>query len=301
MKKQKIGKRIRHIHIPHNPDVMQTVCEICGAEMDLRVATETHTDTDGYDKDGPIPRAKQSRKRILSVTIKRMVDTDPDTSYLGEYSNRATSEFSIDREHSEDCASQEYNHHEAVDMLERILEHITQWHNDNLGTFNGALGDSPAHRTAEALDAAYDSVSHAQDDVKECDCNGGDKQRNEYQYFNPSFNYVDSKGNPKDLTPEEVRKYTRQDYERMERLNAGDWCYIGIRAEVDVQTSFGSPIQTITSGGLWGIESDSDKAYFAEVAAEELGQLKTELRALGFSARAISKAFKSENVKEENE
>ena len=301
MKKQKIGKRIRHIHIPHNPDVMQTVCEICGAEMDLRVATETHTDTDGYDKDGPIPRAKQSRKRILSVTIKRMVDTDPDTSYLGEYSNRATSEFSIDREHSEDCASQEYNHHEAVDMLERILEHITQWHNDNLGTFNGALGDSPAHRTAEALDAAYDSVSHAQDDVKECDCNGGDKQRNEYQYFNPSFNYVNSKGNPKDLTPEDVRKYTRQDYERMERLNAGDWCYVGIRAEVDVQTSFGSPIQTITSGGLWGIESDSDKAYFAEVVAEELGQLKTELRALGFSARSISQAFKSENVKEENE
>ena len=301
MKKQKIGKRIRHIHIPHNPDVMQTVCEICGAEMDLRVVAETHTDTDGYDKDGPIPRAKQSRKRILSVTIKRMVDTDPDTSYLGEYSNRATSEFSIDREHSEDCASQEYNHHEAVDMLERILEHITQWHNDNLGTFNGALGDSPAHRTAEALDAAYDSVSHAQDDVKECDCNGGDKQRNEYQYFNPSFNYVNSKGNPKDLTPEDVRKYTRQDYERMERLNAGDWCYVGIRAEVDVQTSFGSPIQTITSGGLWGIESDSDKAYFAEVVAEELGQLKTELRALGFSARSISQAFKSENVKEENE
>ena len=87
----------------------------------------------------------------------------------------------------------------------------------------------------------------------------------------------------------------------MEQLNRGDWCYVGIRAEVDVQTSFGSPIQTITSGGLWGIESDSDKAYFAEVVAEELGQLKTELRALGFSARAISKAFKSENVKEENE
>src|SRR5690348_2999129 len=28
--------RARHRHIPHNPDVMQTVCETCGKEMDLR-------------------------------------------------------------------------------------------------------------------------------------------------------------------------------------------------------------------------------------------------------------------------
>ena len=57
-------------------------------------------------------------------------------------------------------------------------------------------------------------------------------------------------------------------------------------------------IQDISSGGLWGVESDSDKAYFAEVAGEELAELKSQLQALGFSKRAISQAFKSENVKE---
>ncbi len=241
-------------------------------------------------------------KRILEVKIKRLPDDSPDTSHLGEYSSRATSQFSIDRAHSSDCQSVESNHRQTVDQLERILKYVEGLYNDNLGTFNGALGDSFAHREQEALENACSEISDAQKDVQECDCGeSGDMQRNEFRYFNPSFNYVTKDDKPAELTPEDVRKYTRQDYERMERLNAGDWCYIGIRAEVDVQTSFGSPIQTITSGGLWGIESDSDKAYFAEVAAEELGQLKTELRALGFSARAISKAFKSENVKEENE
>ena len=39
------------------------------------------------------------------VTVKRMVDTDPDTSYLGKYSNDAETEYAIDRKHSQDCHS----------------------------------------------------------------------------------------------------------------------------------------------------------------------------------------------------
>jgi hypothetical protein len=57
-------------------------------------------------------------------------------------------------------------------------------------------------------------------------------------------------------------------------------------------------VQKITSGGLWGIESDSDRSHFAEVTAEELADLKAQLLALGFSKRAISQAFKLENIKE---
>ena len=68
------------------------------------------------------------------------------------------------------------------------------------------------------------------EEMTECDCNGGDMSRHEYRYFNASFNYVTKDGKPADgLTPDEVRKYTRQDYESLERLNAGDWCYLGIR------------------------------------------------------------------------
>lgn len=127
-------------------------------------------------------------------------------------------------------------------------------------------------------------------------------RRGEYRYFNPSNNY-------KGESPENIRKYTRQDYERMESLNTGNWCYIGVRADASV--IFGAPNpkehataprnlpnfcftpQTITSGGLWGIESDSDKAHIAETEQEQLSELKDQLKALGFSTRAISTAFKT--------
>ncbi len=50
--------------------------------------------------------------------------------------------------------------------------------------------------------------------------------------------------------------------------------------------------QTITSGGLWGIESDAGK-YFEEVEREELAALCDQLHALGFSKRTIAAAFRS--------
>ncbi len=111
-----------------------------------------------------------------------------------------------------------------------------------------------------------------------------------------------------------VRKYVRQDYERMESLNRGDWCYIGIRVDAEVQltatwensvvskVSWHSPIapyQTITSGGLYGIESDSGNDYIQSVEQEELSELRAQLKALGFSARAISVAIKTVEHKDE--
>jgi len=48
----------------------------------------------------------------------------------------------------------------------------------------------------------------------------------------------------------------------------------------------------ISSGGLWGIESDSDASYLADIAAEELSELREQLRAVGFNTRTITAAFK---------
>src|SRR5580692_11962971 len=45
----------------------------------------------------------KSMKRISHVTIKRMNDDNPDTSYLGEYSDRAKTDYAVDRRHSIDC------------------------------------------------------------------------------------------------------------------------------------------------------------------------------------------------------
>lgn len=89
------------------------------------------------------------------------------------------------------------------------------------------------------------------------------------------------------ITPEENAKYMQQDSERLERYNAGYWCMYGIRAECEyyLPNDDGSSaiVQTLTSGGLWGIESDSEKSYFEEIGRDELAQLKKHCDQLGIA------------------
>jgi len=218
----------------------------------------------------------RNRKRILSVTIRRMVDTSPDTSYLGEYSNRPETDYAIDRAHSEDCASINPRNEDGKDWLKRIEEHFKT---------NFVEQTDEEKACLEILFACYDSM--------DCDCNfSGHWDAREYRYFyGPVENY-------KGETRVDIRKYIRHDYDRMESLNAGRWCYLGIRAEAEIQTgSEDRPnvVQRISSGGLWGDESDSG-SYIKYVENEELAGLRDELLALGFSRRAVSQAFK--NVQE---
>jgi hypothetical protein len=119
-----------------------------------------------------------------------------------------------------------------------------------------------------------------------CDCGErGDAERNEYRYFNPCWE------NYKDENPADIRKYCLRDYARMESLNRGNWCYLGIRAHAEIVID--GVMQDISSGGLWGIESDSDRGYLTEVDGEQLSELRDQLRALGFGTRAISAAFRN--------
>ena len=158
-------------------------------------------------------------KRILSVRIKREVDTNPDTSHFGEYANNPKGDYFIDRQ-------------------ER-----------------------------------------------------GDMGRREYRYFNTSGNY---QGKPQ----ADIKRYTEQDYERMESYNRGSWHMIGIWADAQVALT-GNVVQTIRSGGLWGIESDSYNGYLVDVEKEQLDELAKELTALGFTKRQIDAAF--EKVKQSAE
>lgn len=95
----------------------------------------------------------------------------------------------------------------------------------------------------------------------------------EYLFFKP---YA---GGEKEGT-EDYQKYGKQDYDRMEGLNRGDWCFIGIYAVAEVSYQTGSSgerrIETLQSGGLWGIESDSGD-YLEEVDKEELTSLREHL------------------------
>jgi hypothetical protein len=151
-------------------------------------------------------------RKILSVELRREVDSSPDNSHLGEYSDRPGPD---DR---------------TIDRQER-----------------------------------------------------GDMGRDEFRYFIAAVSGEDT-GNPDSV---------EQDYQRMESLNRGDWFSFGVSAVAEVQLTPGGVIQKIRSGGLWGIESDSDKSYFAEVESEQLAELRGELEQLGFKPGAIRKAFKN--------
>ena len=244
----------------------------------------------------------KSMKRIHKVTVKRMVDESPDTSWLGEYANSPDSAYSIDRAHSRDCHSLEANHRNVVETLEHAITYLnTQIPDDTLCTCDNRSWYGEEHDTACELEGfrdANDSIEDAQniliaaqDDVAECDCGfSGQWNNREYRYFNP--NWQNYKGEP----DADIRRYCEQDYMRMERLNAGDWCFIGIRAEAEysVGTSRGGYLaQELTSGGLWGIESYSEEFYLAFVESEELADLRTQLTGIGFSKRAIAAAFKN--------
>ena len=73
--------------------------------------------------------------------------------------------------------------------------------------------------------------------------------------------------------------------DRYRQYRNDEFGFIGIRAEAEIVV--GGVCQTITSGGLWGVESDSDRSYLAEVEQEEIGQLQSILESLGFSAATI--------------
>lgn len=226
---------------------------------------------------------KKNVKRILSVKLIHETDTDPDTSYLGEYSNQKTSEYSIDRKHSLDCPVNSHANDEHIEKLERMISYLEREYVNR-----EQLEDWQVKEDSQEL------LREKQDELEECDCDEqGDMERNEYRYFNPSFNYVMKDDKPQDnLKSEEIKTYVRQDYERMESLNRGNWQYIGIRAKAEVQLTRDT-VQRLSSGGLWGIESDSDRAYLEEIEKEELAALKTELTAIGFSKRAIATAYKT--------
>ncbi len=166
---------------------------------------------------------KPSKNRIESVRIETVTDTDPDTSYIGHYTN-----------------------HPSPEAIIRVGEH--------------------AGKQVKDLPDDYEHPSRGR----------------EYLYFLPAMT-AEETGNPES---------PKQDFERMESLNDGQWCFVGIIAKAVIVSAQGVT-QTIRSGGLWGIESDSDKSYLEEIARDELFNLRAELEAFGFGKRAIDYAFKN--------
>lgn len=77
--------------------------------------------------------------------------------------------------------------------------------------------------------------------------------------------------------------------ERLAAYKRGDFSFVGVRAEAAVIID--GVVQTLTSGGLYGIESDSDKAYFEEVGAEEWDGLRQILKTVGVATDQLPQGF----------
>jgi len=82
----------------------------------------------------------------------------------------------------------------------------------------------------------------------------------------------------------EYYTYGMRDFERMEAYNSQQWSYMGIQAKAVISYEIGQGhrrLETLTSGGLWGIESDAGDEYITEVETEQLEDLKGHLEAFG--------------------
>ena len=115
---------------------------------------------------------------------------------------------------------------------------------------------------------------------------------------NPDLSYLEQDYKSDGLTESQRQKYLAQDKQRLKNYYDGNWSAIGIKAEAQIQI-LNNPsswiLQTIHSGGLWGIESDSTKSYLEEVEQEEISELKHILRKLNVQ---ISKDHPIEVIKE---
>jgi len=91
----------------------------------------------------------------------------------------------------------------------------------------------------------------------------------------------------------DVSYLEQEDFEeRLAAFQAGEFSFVGVHAEADVVIE--GVVQTLTSGGLWGIESDSEKEYLEEVAVQEYEELRKILKTIGVPTSELPQAFQGE-------
>lgn len=85
----------------------------------------------------------------------------------------------------------------------------------------------------------------------------------------------------------------QDDFEdRLAAYKRGEFDFVGVRAEAEVVVE--GVVQTLTSGGLWGVESDSGEEYIESVAVEEYEQLRKVLKTIGVPTSELPQAIEKE-------
>jgi len=180
------------------------------------------------------------------------VDEYSDTSFLGRYTD----------EHGP----------WRVDRLEGFL-YGAELECPDPEDFPLASAEDPEYPTDDEIDwDLFEQVEQDWDEIpyRVLDETGRDVGRygHECRYFVPYCGGY-PEGPSGELSQEEWQKYALQDYERMEGLNKGDWCYVAVI--IEEQCSECGVWSCVES--LWGIESDSGEEYFLEVTRDLLSEI----------------------------
>lgn len=87
-----------------------------------------------------------------------------------------------------------------------------------------------------------------------------------------------------DQSPEAIAEQVEANDQRVATYG-DEWYMVGVRAVAEVEVN--GVRETITSAGVWGVESDSSTAHFEEVQVPELAALNGMLAELGFDHTEI--------------
>jgi hypothetical protein len=208
------------------------------------------------------------KNHIEKIWIEKQQDEQPDTSCIGEYTDKK-SDWSICVHCGEYVAIAEQPNRRA----EEIEDEIIDLEND--------IDYADFDDEKEVINKNIDECKKELASLELHDC----------PHSSRNFNYFKPYAGGEKEGSEDYQTYGKQDFKRMTGLNTGNWHYVGIVAKAEIKTTAGT-IQTIRSGGLWGIESDAGE-YLEQVAQEQLAELREELTALGFGKRAIDHAFQN--------
>lgn len=101
----------------------------------------------------------------------------------------------------------------------------------------------------------------------------------------PDLSWLEQDYNDPSITPEEALLYRAQDAERLAAYNSGDWYMVGVQLAAEVVLERPGRVDeviTLTTPGIWGVESDSGEDYFRSLADDDSEYLVDDLVALGF-------------------
>jgi len=186
-------------------------------------------------------------------------------SDLGEYRNTVKGRFYVDRRKDVVCDSE--HGHSAVAKLEshwcnRQCNYISAFqHKASMVNWKHV---SPAE-VLECFDRRKDAFAKYNIDTTNADSN-------HYRIY-----YLDI-------------LYCCQDAQRLIDYERDEWHMTGVIAKADITTPNGIT-HVISSGGIWGIDSDSDDSSVNQIIGEEIYSLSEELSYLGFQESIIKEAI----------